>query len=108
NVFGGEELAKTGAWILRRPLALHDRDHRELFVRHTVVLHVPQHRQREHRRRTDDAVRRFELPRERRAAATAAEVACTDARSTALAVRDQDRLAQTLLNRRDCVTYVDH
>src|SRR6266851_387232 len=40
----GDRRFEGGARVLRRPFALHDRDHRQLVVRAPIGFHVAQHR----------------------------------------------------------------
>ena len=61
HVLDRDRVLEGGARILRRPFALHHRDHGDLLVGDAVGLHVAQHRDREHARRAEDAERRLEL-----------------------------------------------
>ena len=62
HVVDGDRIAERRARVLRRPLALHHRDHGDLLVRHAVGLHVAQHRDRKQARRAHRAERLLELP----------------------------------------------
>ncbi len=89
HVVDCDRIAEHRARILGRPPTLGDGDVGELLVRQPVVLHVPEHRNREHGRRPGDAVGQLELTlrgrrRER-------EPAGADSRPPRLTVRDQHR-----------------
>ncbi len=86
----GDRRLKGGARVLRRPLALHDRDHRQLLVRQAIGLHVPQHRDREQSRRPHWPIGLLELAGE---ACRRDDIAGPpDAGAAALAMRDRFQL----------------
>ncbi len=86
-----------GARILRRPFALHHRDHRDLLMGDAVGLHVAQHRNRKHAGRRRDAVRQLELSVQAVGADHARGAA--DIRLAAFGMRDQHGLAQSGFDR---------
>jgi hypothetical protein len=94
------------ARVLRRPFALHDRDHRQLLVRHAIGLHVAQYRDREQSRWPQRPIGLLELAGEtgRRDDIAGAP----DAGAAALAMGDQHRLAQPRSDRRGGVPDMDH
>jgi hypothetical protein len=61
HVGNADRIAVHGARIPAGPLALHDRDHRELLVGQPEVLHVAERRDREDRRWPGGSVRRLGL-----------------------------------------------
>jgi hypothetical protein len=92
--------------VLRRPFALHDRDHRQLLVREPIGLHVAQYRDREQSRQARWPIRLLELAGE---AGGRHDIAgAPDAGAAALAMRDQHRLAQARGDRRGGVSEMDH
>ena len=97
HVRNRDRLFHGGARILRRPFALHHRDHRDLFMRDAVGLHVAQHRYRKHARRCRDTVRQLELSVQAVGAGHARGAA--DIRLAAFGVRDQHGLAQSGFDR---------
>jgi hypothetical protein len=51
HIIDRDRRLEGGARLLRRPFALHDRDHRQLLVRQPIGLHVAQNRDREQSQR---------------------------------------------------------
>ena len=103
---GASETDDGGARVLRRPFALHDRDHRQLLVRQAIGLHVAQDRDREQSRRPHRPIGLLELAGEARRRHDIA--GAPDPGAAAFAMGDQHRLAQPRGYRRGGVADMDH
>src|SRR5258706_395622 len=95
-----------GARVLRRPFALHHRDHGDLLMGDAMGLHVAQYGNRKHAGRRRNAVRQLELAVE--AVGADHPRGAADIRLAALGVGNQHGLAQPGLDRRGSVADVQH
>jgi hypothetical protein len=92
HILDRDRRPEGGARVLRRPFALHDRDHRQLLVRQAVGLHVAQYGNREQSRRTHRPIGLLELAGD--AGGRDHITGAPNAEAAALAMGDQYRLAQ--------------
>ncbi len=105
HILDRDRCLEGGARVLARPLALHDRDHRQLLVRQAIGLHVAQDGNREQSRRPHRPIGLLELAGE---TARRDNVAGTpDTGAAALAMGDQYRLAEPRSDRRGGVADMD-
>ena len=106
HVLHRDRVAIGCAGVAPRPLPLDNGHHGELLMGQTVLLHVAQDGDGEHRRRSHGAVGIFELLRQPRGPGSAPSSA--DLRPTALSMRDQDSFGLPGLNRSHRVPHMEH